>query len=157
MKNYLEQAGDMMEEELEESGLEDYESIARAKAKENDIAGMLDFLGELNHVHKEVKKGLEKIDKKYRATRKVHHLQIELFDENIDFYEWQLDVLKNEEPERELKQIMLYTKPLDIPKYDESSEYWNRLQEVEEKGEELLDKIDYYWDVYTMEEYWDDV
>src|SRR5699024_7645396 len=133
------------------------ELIAKRKAREDDVAGMLEHIETLHQVHKEIKNDIEDVDKKYRATKKVHELQIELLDKGIDFYDWQLDILRDKEPKRELKQIMLYTEPFEIPEYDEDSEYWNRLQKVEEKGDELLDKIDYYWDVYTMEEYWNDI
>lgn len=77
--------------------------------------------------HEEYIDEIQQIELKYRATNKLRDLHIELLNEFILFYEWQLDVLKNESPK-------------------------NRRNRRE--GKIINKKVDYYWAVYNIENYW---
>src|SRR5690625_4277290 len=135
--------------------LGNYSSDLREITENGDIPEMIRLIENIVPQFEEQIEAINQVELKYRATKKIRELHIELLIETLSYYEWQLEVLHAESPENELEEIM--KEEADIfglkTERDSDSYYMKGVEEIEKKKREFEREADRYWDAYNIEDY----
>ena len=141
------------------SNLGNFSSEIREITENNDIPEMIRLIEDnVLPTFKDHVKEINEIELHYRSTKKVRELHIELINEAISYYEWQLEVLHAEAPKKELEEIMKEEEDIFGLKTerDTDTRYMKGLSKLDKKEKEFTRELDYYWDAYNIGEYMDE-